>query len=115
MRYEHYDEHATQAHGSQWQSEVVEALAGIKDKKLREVIYAVIEATVTYADNEDENMDGHANELESRLDSLESDVAAAGYDDSEIYAYVERLETTVEELEMRVDKLVATLASLKGA
>ena len=99
MRYEHYEPKVTQDNSTEWRDTVKDALAVVGGVELRNALFEALTATKAYADNEDENMDGHTNELESRLDSLESDLSGAGYDDTELREHAERLEARIEKLE----------------
>ncbi|MFL4499156.1 hypothetical protein [Weissella sp. MSCH1] len=99
MRYEHYDPRATVDNTKEWRNAVKKSLTVIDDEALRDVLFDSLTATKAYADNEDENMDGHVNEIEARLDGLENDLMIAYYDDTNIREYVERLEARIEKLE----------------
>ena len=99
MRYEHYNPRATIDNTKEWRNAVKKALTVIDDEALRGALFDSLTATKAYADNEDENMDGHVNELEARLDDLENDLMGAYYDDTNIREYAERLEARIEKLE----------------
>lgn len=99
MRYEHYEPRATVDNTKEWRNAVMKALTVIDDEALRGALFDSLTATKAYADNEDENMDGHVNELEARLDGLENDLMVACYDDTNIREYAERLEARIEKLE----------------
>lgn len=95
MRYEHYDPNATIKHGIHWQRNVKDALAVIDNAKVRKAIFIALDETKSYADNEDENVSGSVNALETRFD----DGLVDEYDDSELRQYIDQLETRIKKLE----------------
>lgn len=104
-------------------------LGDVADTRLVDVLLALANAVADYSDDEDENVvfnkveevkaelesedhslsiDGARNEtaieeLSERVDTVEDDVQAAYYDDTELREYAERLETRIEELETQLN------------
>lgn len=104
-------------------------LGDVSDTRLVDVLLALANAVADYSDDEDENVvfnkvdevkselesEDHAlslddvrnetaiEELSERVDTVEGDVQAAYYDDTELREYTERLETRIEELETQLN------------
>ena len=112
-----------------WDARLNDILGDVTDTRLVDVLLALVNAVADYSDDEDENVvfnkveevkaelesedyslsiDDARNEkaieeLSERVDTVEDDVQAAYYDDTELREYAERLETRIEELETQLN------------